>query len=60
MCATNRALHMAVSPLGIAGIYDLQNSLTACWARDGRLRIGRQDFCRFDPAPPFGVNVSGH
>jgi hypothetical protein len=51
---------MAVSPLGIAGIYDLQNSLTACWARDGRLRIGRQDFCRFDPAPPLGVDVSGH
>jgi hypothetical protein len=42
--ATHGALHITVSPLGIAGIYDLQNSLTACWARDGRLRIDRQDF----------------
>jgi hypothetical protein len=56
--ATHVALHIPVRPLGIAGIYDLQNSLTACWARDGRLRIDRQDFCRFDPAPSFRADFN--
>jgi hypothetical protein len=56
--ATHVALHIPVSPLGIAGIYDLQNSLTACRARDGRLRIDRQDFCRLDPAPSFRADFN--
>jgi hypothetical protein len=42
--ATNGALHIPVSPLGITGIYDLQSSLTACRASDGGFRIDRQEF----------------
>jgi hypothetical protein len=60
MCATKRALHMPISYLSVAGIYDLQSSLTAFGARDRGFRIDRQNFRRLDPALPLGVDLSGH
>jgi hypothetical protein len=57
---TNRALQIPVSYLSIAGIYDLQSFLTACWASDGGFRIDRQNFSCLDPASPSGVDFFGH
>ena len=51
---------MPISYLSIAGIYNLQNSLTAFWARDRGFRIDRQNFRRLDPASPLGVDLFGH
>lgn len=51
---------MSVSYLRILGIYDLQNFLTAFGIRDRGFRIDRQNFRRFDPALPLGVDVFGH
>lgn len=51
---------MPVNYLSIAGIYDLQSSLTALGARDRGFGIGRQSFRHLDPALPLGVGLSGH